>query len=183
MTVIAVVGCALAGCLALSASAQASTGGSDAPGAAPPPAPTGPAGKATLLSDGTALAPQGAPPQVVNAIAAGNQIHTLPYVWGGGHRSFSSNGYDCSGAVSFVLHAAGLLSSPLPSGPLMHWGAPGHGRWITIFASPSHAYMVVAGLRFDTSAVGESLNQGSGPRWRQHKRPRAGYAMRYYPSL
>ena len=84
--------------------------------------------------------------------------------------------------MSYVLHAAGFLASPMPSGPLASsWGVPGKGRWITVYANASHAYMVVAGLRFDTSAVGERLNQGSGPRWRQTKRKAAGYTAKYYP--
>jgi len=121
---------------------------------------------------------------VVAAINAGNQIRTLPYKWGGGHKSFFDSGYDCSGAVSYVLYGAGLIESPMPSGPLASsWGTFGRGRWITVYANSSHAYMVVAGLRFDTSAVGEKLNQGSGPRWRATKRKPAGYTAKYYPSL
>ena len=128
------------------------------------------------------MAPADAPANIQAAIAAGNAIHTFPYIWGGGHRSFTDTGYDCSGAVSYVLHAAGFLSSPEPSGPLAaSWGVPGKGRWITVYANASHAYMVVAGLRFDTSAVGERLNQGSGPRWRQTKRKARGYTAKYYP--
>ncbi|MDX6617449.1 MAG: hypothetical protein QOD60_2540 [Solirubrobacterales bacterium] len=175
---------ALAVCLVcFAASAGAQTGGAGAPGDPAAPAPTGPPGKATLLSNGQALAPANAPPQVVAAIAAANSIATYPYIWGGGHRSFFSNGYDCSGAVSYMLHGGGLLPSPLPSGPLMKYGVPGHGTWITVFSNPSHAYAVVAGLRWDTSAVGEKLNSGSGPRWRASKRRSAGYVMRHYPGL
>jgi hypothetical protein len=116
------------------------------------------------------------------AIAAGNAIHTFPYVWGGGHRSFTDTGYDCSGAVSYVLHAAGLLASPMPSGPLASsWGTPGKGRWITVYANASHAYMIVAGLRFDTSSGGDRWNQGSGPRWRKKKRQMGGFTAKYAP--
>ena len=82
-----------------------------------------------------------------------------------------------------MLHAAGLLRSPLASGPLMAWGAPGIGQWITVYANSGHAWMTVAGLRYDTSAVGESLNQGSGPRWRANMRAGTGYAARFYPGL
>jgi hypothetical protein len=174
--------------LSLAAPAAAQTGGTGAPGStttsttSPSPAPVGPPGRAKLRKDGTALAPADAPPAIQAAIAAGNAIHTYPYRWGGGHRSFYDTGYDCSGAVSYVLHAAGFLSSPMPSGPLASsWGAPGKGRWITVYANASHAYMVVAGLRFDTSAVGERLNQGSGPRWRKTKRRPTGYTAKYYP--
>jgi hypothetical protein len=174
--------------VAFAGTASAQTGG-----AAPPPDPTAPVTpaspvpvpnsgipfKAKVLKSGIALPPPNAPPSIVAAIAAGNAIRTQPYVYGGGHASFFSNGYDCSGAVSYVLHGAGLLSSPLPSGPLMSWGLPGRGGWMTVFAKGSHAYMTVAGLRFDTSAVGEKLNQGSGPRWRKTKRSPLGYVPRH----
>ena len=172
--------------------ASAQTGGSGPPGdtttststtTTTPTVPTTPGGVAQRLPDGTAAAPAGAPIQVQRAIAAANRIHTRPYIWGGGHRSFKSKGYDCSGAVSYVLHAAGLLSSPEASGPLMSWGSPGVGSWITVYANRTHAWMTIAGLRFDTSAVGESLNQGSGPRWRVNMRVGTGYAARFYPGL
>lgn len=172
--------------LSVAVPASAQTGGSGPPGSTTTsttsPAPVGPPGRATLRKDGTAVAPADAPPAIQAAIAAGNAIHTYPYRWGGGHRTFYDSGYDCSGAVSYVLHAAGFLSSPMPSGPLASsWGAFGKGRWVTVYANASHAYMVVAGLRFDTSAVGERLNQGSGPRWRKTKRKPAGYTAKYYP--
>jgi hypothetical protein len=172
--------------LAVAMPAAAQTGGSGPPGGTTtttdPAAPVGPPGRAKLRKDGTALAPADAPANIQAAIAAGNAIHTYPYRWGGGHRSFTDTGYDCSGAVSYVLHAAGILASPEPSGPLASsWGAPGKGRWITVYANASHAYMVVAGLRFDTSAVGERLNQGSGPRWRHSKRKATGYTAKFYP--
>ena len=175
--------------LAIAVPASAQTGGSGPPGStttsttSPTPAPVGPPGKAKIRKDGTAVAPADAPPAIQSAIAAANAIHTLPYVWGGGHRTFFDSGYDCSGAVSYVLHAAGLLRSPMASGPLMTWGAPGTGSWITVYANQSHAWMTVAGLRFDTSAVGESLNQGSGPRWRASMRSGTGYAVRYFPGF
>jgi hypothetical protein len=186
---LAVAGITTICALAAAVPAAAQTGGSGPPGGTTtsttptdPTAPVGPPGRATLLKDGTAEAPSDAPPAIQAAIAAGNAIHTFPYRWGGGHRSFSDTGYDCSGAVSYVLHAAGFLASPMPSGPLASsWGVPGKGRWITVYANASHAYMVVAGLRFDTSAVGESLNQGSGPRWRATKRKARGYTAKYYP--
>jgi hypothetical protein len=182
---------AFAALLVLAFAASASAQGTG--GAAPPADPTVPATsaspvpvpnsgvpfKAKVLKTGIAIPPPNAPPSIVAAIAAGNAIRTQPYVYGGGHQSFFSNGYDCSGAVSYVLHGAGLLASPLPSGPLMSWGLPGRGGWITVFAKGSHAYMTVAGLRFDTSAVGEKLNQGSGPRWRKTKRSPLGYVARH----
>jgi hypothetical protein len=173
--------------LAGSASALAQTGGSPAPGettttAAPP---TGVPGVATLAPDGTAIPPTDAPRPVRKAINAANRIHTLPYIWGGGHnRKFSGTGYDCSGSVSYVLHAAGLLRSPMTSGGLARsWGLPGAGQWITVYANKMHTYAVIAGLRWDTSAVGESLNQGSGPRWRQTQRDSTGYTAKYFPGL
>ena len=185
---LAVAGVTAIAILAAAVPAAAQTGGSGPPGGTTtttttdPSAPVGPPGRAKLRKDGTALAPSDAPANIQAAIAAGNAIHTYPYHWGGGHRSFTDTGYDCSGAVSYVLHAAGFLSSPMPSGPLASsWGTPGKGRWITVYANASHAYMVVAGLRFDTSAVGERLNQGSGPRWRKTKRKATGYTAKFYP--
>jgi len=166
--------------------AAAQTGGAGPPGSTTTTTTTtttSPSGTAQMQSDGTAIPPADAPRPVRKAINAGNRIHTMPYVWGGGHRKFRSNGYDCSGAVSYVLHAAGLLRSPLSSGPLMAWGSPGVGSWITVYANKSHAWMTVAGLRFDTSAVGESFNQGSGPRWRASMRSGTGYAVRFFPGL
>jgi cell wall-associated NlpC family hydrolase len=185
---LAVAGITTVCVLAIAVPAAAQTGGSGPPGSTttpsttPTPAPVGPPGKAKIRKDGTAVAPADAPPAIQSAIAAANAIHTLPYVWGGGHRSFTSSGYDCSGAVSYVLHAAGLLASPMTSGGLAQsWGVPGKGRWITVYGNASHAYMVIAGKRFDTSSGGDRWNQGSGPRWRKKKRKPAGYTQKYYP--
>ena len=125
----------------------------------PAPAPV-PGDTASIASDGSAIPPASAPPQVVAAIQAANQIKDLPYVWGGGHGSFDSSGYDCSGAVSYMLHGGGFLSSPLDSTGLASWGEEGAGSWITVYANSGHAYAVVAGLRWDTSGTG-----GSGPGW------------------
>ncbi len=183
---LALAGLLLVASLAGAVPAMAQTGGAAPPGSTTTTTtttPTAPGGTAQLQSDGTALPPANAPRPVRKAIKAANRIHTKPYIWGGGHRSFRSKGYDCSGAVSYVLHAAGLLRSPLASGPLMRWGSPGVGSWITVYANRSHAWMTVAGLRFDTSGAGESLNQGSGPRWRFNLRSATGYAVRYYPGL
>jgi hypothetical protein len=176
-------GLALACTVAFAVPAAAQTGGTAPPGSTTTtPAPTGPPGRAKLLKTGEALAPADAPPAIQAAIAAGNAIRTMPYRWGGGHRTFSDSGYDCSGAVSYVLHGAGLIASPLPSGPLAtSWGVPGKGRWITVYANAGHTYVVVAGLRYDTSGAGEKLNQGSGPRWRKTKRKARGYTAKYYP--
>ncbi len=100
-------------------------------------------------------------------------------MYGGGHGQWAARGYDCSGTVSYVLHAAGLLDSPLPSGSLMKWGAAGRGSWITVYANGGHAYAVIAGLRWDTSAVNEPVNAGSGPRWRRTGRSPKGYVARH----
>ncbi len=126
--------------------------------AAPAPAPSG--GTSTLNSDGSATPPADAPPQVVAAIEAANQIRDYPYVWGGGHGSFEDSGYDCSGAVSYALNGGGFLSSPLDSTGLSYWGESGEGSWITVYANSGHTYVVIAGLRWDTSGTG-----GSGPSW------------------
>jgi cell wall-associated NlpC family hydrolase len=171
--------------LALAAPASAQTGGVSTPGETDPPpsstpAPTVPGARAKLTSTGKAIAPAGAPQAVIDAIAAGNRIRKKPYIYGGGHKSFNAKGYDCSGAVSYVLHAAGMLKSPLPSGALMSWAKKGKGSWITVFANRSHAYAVIAGLRWDTSAVNEPTNSGSGPRWRRTKRSSNGYNKRHW---
>jgi len=119
-----------------------------------------PAGRATIDSNGDAIPPSNAPLAVRAAIEAANQIDNLPYIWGGGHGSFTSSGYDCSGAVSFALHGGGFLSSPLDSTGLEVWGEPGAGSWITVFANSGHAWAMIAGLRWDTAG-----NGSDGPRW------------------
>lgn len=162
--------------------AMAQSGGPGVP-TAPPPAtdqPTVPGKRAKLTKKGVAIAPAKAPQIVKDAIAAGNRIRKKPYIYGGGHRSFKSKGYDCSGAVSFVLNAAAMLESPIPSGPLMKWGMPGKGRWITVYAHGGHTYAVIAGLRWDTSAMGRRNRGGKGPRWRAAKRSPKGFATRHY---
>jgi hypothetical protein len=172
------------------ATARAATGrgsGGTAIGALPPPdtggglpppgvpVPTTPLPTATLSPDGrTAIAPASAPLAVQNAIAAANQITTKPYRYGGGHRRWRDRGYDCSGSVSYALHGGGLLTSPLPSTSFMRWGLPGRGLWVTIYSNPGHAYMVIAGLRFDTSGPGER-----GPRWRKTARSSRTYLARH----
>ena len=140
--------------------------------------PTVPGVQAVLLPDGTAAAPQDAPPQVQAAVWATNTIQKLPYRYGGGHQSFiSRRGYDCSGTVSFALNAAGLLKRPRDSSGFMRYGAKGRGQWFTIYSNPCHAYVVIAGLRLDTSAAG--AGGGKGPRWRAKSRPTAGYKVRH----
>jgi cell wall-associated NlpC family hydrolase len=118
------------------------------------------AGKSALVGT-RAIAPLNAPAMVKRVIAAANRIRTTPYVWGGGHGSWISSGYDCSGAVSYALHGGKMLTTPLTSGSLETFGEAGPGKWITIYANASHAYMVVAGLRFDTAGD----ESGTGPRW------------------
>ena len=120
----------------------------------------------------------GIPIRVQRAIRAANRIAHHPYRYGGGHRSFTDSGYDCSGSLSYVLHAAGALRSPLDSGSLARWGAPGPGRWITIYAHGGHAYAVIRGKRYDTS----SLNV-NGSRWTRIMRSSAGYTVRHPPGL
>jgi septal ring factor EnvC (AmiA/AmiB activator) len=122
------------------------------------PAPLNPGQEAQVLNESEASAPASAPAAVQEVVAAGNAIATTPYIWGGGHGSFESEGYDCSGAVSYALHGGGFLESPLDSTGLETWGEPGPGQWITVYANAEHAWMVVAGIAFDT--VG-----GPGPRW------------------
>ena len=157
------------------------------PPATPPPAPmTVPGDTAEMLRDGTAAAPAAAPLAVQQAIWAANKIVGKPYVYGGGHRSFKSAGYDCSGTVSYALHGGGLLKSPLDSGSFMRWGQKGKGIWITVFTNPGHAYAMIAGLRLDTSAAGvtrkntkNALAFQSGPRWRPVLRSSRGYRQRH----
>jgi peptidoglycan hydrolase CwlO-like protein len=131
-----------------------------------------------LQSGGMVQPPPGAPPAVAQVIAAGNAIATLPYVWGGGHGSFSANGYDCSGSVSYALAAAGLVSSPMVSGDFESWGDPGPGRWITVYANAGHVFMYVAGWRFDTVALAEG-----GTRWSSSATGTGGYVARHPPGL
>ena len=114
------------------------------------------------LVDGEAIPPPGAPAAVKQVIRAANELRHRPYVWGGGHRSWFSKGYDCSGAVGYALHGAGMLETTMVSSQLEYWGEAGRGRWITIYANRNHVYMVVAGLRFDTRGNPAGV---SGPRW------------------
>lgn len=124
-------------------------------------------GTATIASNGQLELPAGAPAAVRQIVAAANSIIDTPYVWGGGHGSFQSSGYDCSGAVSFALHGGGLLSSPEDSTGLESYGQPGKGTWVTVYTNPSHAFLVVDGRAFDTADYsGPNIPSGSGPRWR-----------------
>ena len=134
--------------------------------------------KANALSNGVALPPLEAPEEVKQIIEAGNIIARSPYKWGGGHGEWLDDGYDCSGSVSFALAAAGLLEGPLASGPLMNWGEPGKGKWVTIYTHPGHVFMEVAGIRFDTSN-----SRVTGSRWGNDMRSTSGFVARHPPGL
>ncbi|MDP9385657.1 MAG: hypothetical protein M3P50_10595 [Actinomycetota bacterium] len=162
------------------------------PGTAPLPGspnPVVPGVKAMLLPDGTAAAPAAAPLPVQQAVWAANRIQTKPYRYGGGHARFpEDSGYDCSGTISYALHGAGLLKTPLDSSSFMAWGQGGRGAWITVYTNPGHAYVVIAGLRLDTSAAyvrsarrtRRSVRAAErGPRWRPSARPSRGFRARH----
>lgn len=163
---------ALALAMAATASAARTGGTSFVP---PPPPP-----KKAKIVNGRAIAPARAPRRVKAAIAAANRIVRKPYVWGGGHGSFASAGYDCSGAVSYALHGGRFLSSPMASGPLMTWGRKGPGRWITVYAHGGHTYVVIAGLRFDTSMHdADAPGPRTGPRWSRTLRRSSAFVARH----
>lgn len=146
-------------------------------GAASVDAPPPPAARtATLRSNGTVRPPAGAPAAVRAAIRAANRIARKPYRWGGGHRRWRDRGYDCSGSVSYALHGAGLLDWSYDSTGFMRWGERGPGRWITIYANRGHVFMVVAGLRFDTSGAAPS-------RWQDAPRSTRGFRVRHPEGL
>lgn len=132
------------------------------------------------LVEGRAVAPAGAPAAVKATIAAANQIVNRPYVWGGGHLAWASRGYDCSGAVGYALHGAGMLDRTMVSGQLESWGVGGVGRWITVYANAEHVYMVVAGLRFDTR---DDPPETSGPRWHMARAEPPGFIARHPAGL
>ena len=135
--------------------------------------------KAVLSSDGrTAIAPDSAPQEVKDVVAAANRITRKPYRYGGGHGRWEDSGYDCSGAVSYALHGADLVDSPMPSSGFMRWAEAGRGKWITTYAHSGHMYVVVAGLRFDTSGDCEK-----GPRWREETRSTRGFTARHPEGL
>jgi cell wall-associated NlpC family hydrolase len=134
--------------------------------------------KAEVLKNGVALPPLDAPPEVRAIFEAGNTIARSPYKWGGGHGKWQDNGYDCSGSVSYALASAGLLDRPMASGPLMKYGKPGKGKWITIYSNPGHVWMVVAGVRFDTVARGQT-----GSRWINSIADTSGYVARHPPGF
>jgi peptidoglycan hydrolase-like protein with peptidoglycan-binding domain len=174
--------------LALRASQQTlTTPAATAPAATPPAAPAAPAappavatvpGSQAQIVNGLAVAPADAPQAVKDVIAAGNRIATKPYIYGGGHQSFDAAGYDCSGSVSYALHGGGLLDVPKSSYDFYDWGDAGPGQWITVYANDGHAYMIVAGLRFDTTA-----RRANGNRWTTEIRSPAGYDVRHPTGL
>lgn len=134
-----------------------------------------PGDRAKLTRDGRAIAPADAPPKVKAVIAAGNEIAEKPYKYGGGHGArVRDSGYDCSGSMSYALRKAGLQRRSMASGAYARWGRPGRGRWITIRANGGHSYMIVAGLRFDTSA-----RKRTGSRWTDEMRSARGFRGRH----
>jgi hypothetical protein len=183
----AAIACALL-TLAIPAGAAAQAPGTGGATYVPPPPPA----KRAKIVNGVAIPPVGAPARVKRAIAAANRIVGKPYVYGGGHRLYEGaiasrvqldRGYDCSGTVSFALFGGRFLKSPLDSGSFMRWGRAGKGRWITVYTHPGHAYVVIAGLRLDTSG-GDRLSTedrtgGRGPRWRKYSRKPTGFVARH----
>jgi hypothetical protein len=153
--------------------------GMTAPPALPFPRPTV-AGATAEIIDGLAYAPVDAPIQVQEAIWAGDRIRFKPYIYGGGHGKWNDAGYDCSGSVSYVLHAAGLLKVSMDSSEFETWGRRGLGQWITVYTNPGHAFIEIAGIRFDTSAEQDpDPAPGTGPRWRPLMTSTAGFQARH----
>jgi hypothetical protein len=138
---------------------------------------------ATLTADGEATVPPGAPARVARIIRGANEVARKPYVYGGGHgrladETWIDTAYDCSGSISFALATAGLIDAPMASGALARWGSPGPGRWVTIYANDGHAFMTVAGLRFDTTG-----RRQTGTRWQAAGRGTRGFTVRHPPGL
>jgi hypothetical protein len=168
---------AVLACLVPATAAGSSSGGT--PYQAPPH-------KAKIVN-GRAVAPSDAPAKVKAVIRAANKIVEKPYRYGGGHGKWNDSGYDCSGSVSFALHGAKLISRPMDSTEFMGWAHGGSGRWVTIYSNSGHAFMMVAGLRFDTGyrdayAAQHGAKPGSGPRWGK-KRPTSGFVARHPSAL
>jgi hypothetical protein len=157
-----------------------------APGSGPRSTPSHPVvqGFTGKIVDGVAYAPSYAPIQVQKMIWAGDRIRHKPYIYGGGHGTWNDSGYDCSGTVSYVLHAAGLINQSMDSGEMMSWGSSGAGNWVTIYTNPGHAFIEIAGIRLDTSAY-EDPNPppGSGPRWRPDVTDWSGFVRRHPAGL
>jgi len=136
-------------------------------------------GGSSVGGNGTIPIPTDVPEVVQKVIAGANAITDFPYVFGGGHASFVDNAYDCSGSVSYALAAGGLLSAPQTSGELESWGAPGPGRYITVYAAAGHTYMYVNGVLYNTS--GRSGVYAS--RWQVRSTDNSGYVARHWPGL
>ncbi len=136
-------------------------------------------GRTASLTDGLATAPASAPPAVQAAVAAGNRIAGLPYQYGGGHGPGLDTGYDCSGATSYILRAAGRLEASTTSTGFRSYGRSGEGKWISLYARRGHVFLVVAGLRYDTG-----WGTGArGPRWTTVSRPAKGAVIRHPTGL
>jgi hypothetical protein len=136
-------------------------------------------GQTALLRGGIAYPPRSVPERVKAAIRAGNRLQGKPYKWGGGHARLDDSGYDCSGTVSYVLRAAGLMKGAMPSQGFLDYGKPGPGKWITIYVRRGHVFMTIAGLRLDTGGSGNR----TGPRWKPQGRKVAGHVVRHPPGL
>ena len=136
-------------------------------------------GRTATLENGLAVAPEKAPQIVREAIWAGNELVGKPYRYGGGHASFYDSAYDCSGAVGYVLHAIGRLETPTPSDEFRHYSEGGPGKWMTVYAANGHAFLVVAGLRFDTGYG----SGGHGPQWLTRSRQADHFVMRHPEGL
>jgi hypothetical protein len=170
-----------------SPSASPSSGGA---GVAPGPGPRSTAsqpvvqGYTAKIIHGVAYAPSYAPAAVQKMIWAGDKIRTKPYCYAGGHGQWNDSCYDCSGTVSYVLHASGLINESMDSGEMMSWGQHGTGHWVTIYTDPDHAFIQIAGIRLDTSAYQDpNPAPGSGPRWRPNVTSWSGFTTRHPSGL
>ena len=181
----AALACACLLALALGSSATAQTTSSTGGAAFVPPPP--PPKKAKLVN-GRLIAPRSAPKRVKRVIKFANRIRRRPYRYGGGHKVYASmttkkkldSGYDCSGAVSYALYGGRFLRSPLDSSGFMSWRSKGPGRWMTVYAHGGHAYLVVAGFRFDTSMHdSDAPGPGTGPRWSRKLRRSSEFVARH----
>lgn len=167
-----------------SSSSGGSSGGTAIAGSAQPQVSTSShpivSGFKAKIRNGLAYAPSNAPLAVQKMIWAGDQIRHKPYIYAGGHATWKAPGYDCSGAVSYVLHGAGLIKVSMDSGQMMTWGGKGTGQWVTIYTNPGHAFIEIAGIRFDTSSAGDPHPPpGTGPRWRPLLTDTSGYVARH----
>lgn len=136
-------------------------------------------GRTAVIRDGKAIPPTGAPPKVLAAIQAANEIAGLPYGYGRGHGTSRDTAYDCSGATSYVLRATGKLNGAMTSSGFRKYGNQGEGKWISVYARKGHVFLVIAGLRFDTG-----YNQAAkGPRWTTRSRPTKRTVIRHPPGL